>query len=207
MHSHFTFFASYYEAVKDIEPLLKAEFFDVLFEYALNDKEPPTTTTPIVKALFMMAKPNIDSSKQKRENGKQGGSKPKANTKQTEANTKQTEANTKQTEANTKQSGSDKEKEKEKEKEIDKDIGVFSEIEFQKINSYRKLLKKPIKTQQAITGISNNFKECYEHGYSFEELFEIMQTKQWQTIKLEWAVKESPRDSPIESGNWERVLV
>jgi len=96
MTTHFTFFASYYEAVEHLEPEIKAEFFDLIFKYALRDEEPKDTTTPIVKSLFMMAKPNLDTSKAKREAGKAGG---------------------KQKLSKAKQSPSDKEKEKEKEKD------------------------------------------------------------------------------------------
>ena len=99
MTNHFTFFASYYEAVEHLDADTKAEFFDLLFKYALRDEEPTDTTTPIAKALFMMAKPNLDSSKAKREAGKAGG--------------KQSSSKRKQTTSKPKQTPSDKEKEKE----------------------------------------------------------------------------------------------
>jgi len=100
MTPHFTFFESYYSSVKDLDNDLKAEFFDALFQYALYNIEPNSDTNPVVVALFSMAKPNLDSSKQRREAGKQGGSKAK------------------QTVSKAKQVPSDKEKEKEKEKDI-----------------------------------------------------------------------------------------
>ena len=67
---------------------------------------------------------------------------------------------------------------------------VFSYSELNQIKSYRSLIKKPFKTQQAVTGLSNSFKECYDAGYTFKQLFDLMQEKQWQSIKLEWVKKE-----------------
>ena len=67
---------------------------------------------------------------------------------------------------------------------------VFSDSELNQIKSYRSLIKKPFKTQQAVTGLSNSFKECYDAGYTFKQLFDLMQEKQWQSIKLEWVKKE-----------------
>ena len=112
MTDHFTFFESYYNAVEFLEPEIKAEFFDILFKYALRGEHPPDTINPIVQALFTLTKPNLDKSKAKRESGRQGGSKSEANRKQTSS----------KSEANRKQTSSDKEKEKEKDKDKDKEI-------------------------------------------------------------------------------------
>lgn len=90
MTNHFTFFKSYYEAIKDLDAEIKSEYFDILFNYALYDIEPGDDASPIPKALFNMAKPNLDTSKAKREAGKQGGSKKKQTTSKPKANTKQT---------------------------------------------------------------------------------------------------------------------
>lgn len=106
MTNNFTFFESYYESVEHLDAEIKAEFFDLLFKYALRDEDASNNATPIVKALFIMAKPNLDKSKARREAGKQGGSKPK----QTASKPKQT------------LSDKEKEKEKEKDKEIIKEI-------------------------------------------------------------------------------------
>jgi hypothetical protein len=108
MTTHFTFFESYYSSVKDLDNNLKAEFFDVLFQYALYDIEPISSINAVVKALFTLVKPNLDGSKQRREAGKQGGSKSKANSKQTES----------KQEARQKQVPSDKEKEEDKERGV-----------------------------------------------------------------------------------------
>ena len=117
MNEHFTFFESYYSAVKDLDNDLKAQFYDVLFQYALYNQEPSEDINPVVKALFLMAKPNLDNSKAKREAGRKGGSKAKQSGSKTEANESKTEADKKQNGSKAKQSGSDKEKDKEKDKE------------------------------------------------------------------------------------------
>ena len=175
MTSHFTFFESYYDSVKDLDNDLKAEFFDTLFQYALYDVEPTSSANPVVKALFLMAKPNLDSSKAKREAGKQGGSKPK-----------QTKANL----SKPKQSESEKEKEKEKEKDIYKPF-FLSDVQLGKVVDYRKKIKKPLKTDRGLKGIETSFKECIDNGYTFDSIFNIMQEKEWQSVKLDWIQKET----------------
>lgn len=112
MTTHFTFFESYYSSVKDLDNDLKAEFFDVLFQYALYDIEPDSSVNAVVNALFILVKPNLDGSKQRREAGKQGGSKSKASSKQTES----------KQEAKQKQVTSDKDKEEDKERGVRKFI-------------------------------------------------------------------------------------
>jgi len=123
MSSHFTFFESYYTAVKDLDSEIKAEFYEVIFEYALYDQEPKESSNPVVKALFKMAKPNLDNSKAKRNAGKQGGSK-----------AKQTTSKAKQNGSKTKQTVSDKEKEKEKESNKAK---AFKAPTLQQVTEYQ----------------------------------------------------------------------
>lgn len=107
MTNHFTFFASYYDSIEHLDNDTKAEFLDVLIRYALRD-ELPEAISPVVKALFTMAKPNLDQSKARRKAGAKGGkqtpSKPEAKRKQ----------NASKPEAPLKQTPSDKEKEKDK---------------------------------------------------------------------------------------------
>jgi hypothetical protein len=110
MTEHFTFFESYYKSVKDLPDDIKAEFYDVLFNYALYDNDISEEANPVVRAIFLMAKPNLDKSKARRDAGKQGGSKPQPKSKQTEANV-----------SKSKQVPSDKDKDKEEDKENDKE--------------------------------------------------------------------------------------
>lgn len=114
MTNHFTFFESYYESVEHLDAEIKAEFFDLLFRYALRDEEPTSDATAIAKALFIMAKPNLDKSKARREAGKQGGSKPK------------------QTQSKPKQTPSDKDKDKDKDiiGDVVKDLNLVCGTKF-----------------------------------------------------------------------------
>jgi hypothetical protein len=193
MTGHFTFFESFYTSVKDLDSSIKSEYYEVIFEYALYDNEPDDTVNPVVMALFTLSKPNIDKSKARRESGRNGGrSKQTASkTKQIVSKTKQTASKTKQNEANGKQVPSDKDMDKDKEKKTKAkkdffDTGVFSKLEFEELSKYRAMIKHPFRTQQAVNGVSKAFMECYSHGYSFGDLFNLMAEKQWKTINLAW---------------------
>lgn len=82
--------------------------------------------------------------------------------------------------------------------------GVFTPDQFSRLKTYRSMIKKAFKTQQAITLISNKFKECYEAGYDFEEVFTVMAERQWQSIELEWITKALPKKkvSGDSFGDW-----
>ncbi len=84
----FTFYRSYYEAVKELPKKEQCAVILAICAYALDEKEPELTGT--AKAIFSLVRPTLDSSRRKAESGKAGGkakqteSKPKANAKQTE---------------------------------------------------------------------------------------------------------------------------
>lgn len=134
MRKQFTFYASFWEAVKRIkDPVAKAEAYDVICEYALTGTEPDIDSLSDAAAIaFTMAKPNLDSSRQKAEAGTRGGSRSRAEAepKQIEAEAKQTastpEANGKQTQAEPNQAVSKKEKESKREKEKEKENECYT---------------------------------------------------------------------------------
>lgn len=70
----FVFYASYYEAIKELNDTAKLEMFNAICEYALNDKL--VELDGISKAIFNLVKPNLDSSisryKASVSNGKKG---------------------------------------------------------------------------------------------------------------------------------------
>lgn len=107
VRGQFTFYGSFWETAKRIKSkAARADLYDTICRYALEGQEPDLDKLPeSVAVAFINAKPNLDASRKKAENGKHGGSKTKANGKQTEANRKQT--------------ASEKENEKEKENEIE----------------------------------------------------------------------------------------
>lgn len=114
----FTFYESFRASAKLIKkPAVRAIAYDIICDYALYGIEPDIDALPSEVAIaFINAKPNLDASRRKAENGKRGGDRSKA-----EAKGKQTEATDKQTEAKGKQGKVRSEKENEKEGEIEKE--------------------------------------------------------------------------------------
>ena len=99
----FTFYKSYWDAIESLPAKDRLPIMEAIIKYALFGEEPASLST-IRRAVFLLVKPTLDSSRKKAASGKQGGSKPKANGSKPKAN------------------GSEKEKEKEKEKEIEIEI-------------------------------------------------------------------------------------
>ena len=77
----FTFYRSFWEAVKGLPKKDRLPIYEAIAEYALDGTIPPGLTQS-QRAFFLLVKPNLDASRIKAANGKQGGSKPKANRKQ-----------------------------------------------------------------------------------------------------------------------------
>lgn len=59
---------------------------------------------------------------------------------------------------------------------------------------YRKTIKRPVKTIKAIKLFLDSLKVCLEAKYNLETLLELMEAKEWQSIKLEWVQKELPKE-------------
>lgn len=100
----FTFYRSYYEAVKHLNKSDRAAVLMAICAYALDEELPSLSGTPA--AIFALVKPTLDTSRKKAESGKRGG--------EHETNGKQTAS---KPQANGKQIAREKEKEKEKKKE------------------------------------------------------------------------------------------
>lgn len=107
--SQFTFYRSFWEAVQSLPKKDKLPVLEAIISYAL-DGATPSGLSQSQSAFFLLVKPNLDASRKKAANGKQGGSKPKANGKQT-ASKKEDEIENEEEE----------EKEKENENEIEKE--------------------------------------------------------------------------------------
>lgn len=114
----FTFYRSFWDALRVLPKKEQLSFALALCAYALDGEEMPLSGA--AAASFVLAKPVLDAARRKAESGKQGGSKPKAAGKQTQANRKQT--------------GREKEGEKEKEKEKEREKEVEGEIENESYN-------------------------------------------------------------------------
>lgn len=106
MREQFTFYRSYYSAIKKIKNAKeRLALYDAIIAYALDGET--VELQDFAGAIFDLIKPTLDASRRKSENGKKGGE-TKANDKQSES---KVEANTKQNEskieANDKQSVSE----------------------------------------------------------------------------------------------------
>lgn len=59
---------------------------------------------------------------------------------------------------------------------------------------YRRSIKKNIKTAKAIKMFMDNLKDCLAAKYSMEEVFELMESKEWSSISLDWVQKSIPKE-------------
>jgi len=84
-------YRSFYDAIKELEPLHQAQIWEAVFEYGLNQKEIELKGLP--STIFTLIKPQLDANIRKYENGSKGGrpkkqketkEKPKNNLKETE---------------------------------------------------------------------------------------------------------------------------
>lgn len=69
---NFIFFASYYEAIKELPIEQQGEAYKAIVDYAMEGIE-PVYLKGIQKSVFILIKPYIDSSKKKQESGAMGG--------------------------------------------------------------------------------------------------------------------------------------
>lgn len=74
MRDSFIFYRSFYEATQYLEKEQKADLFDAIANYALNQEQ--SILDNICSALFSLIKPQLDANHQRFINGKKGG-KPK----------------------------------------------------------------------------------------------------------------------------------
>lgn len=121
----FTFYRSFWEAVKALPPKDRNAVLNAICAYALDGEEP--RLSGVQNSIFILVRPTLDTSARKAENGKVGGSKAEANAKQTES----------KTEAKRKQTESEKEKEGEIEKEGEKEIEIENECYIKARNNTR----------------------------------------------------------------------
>lgn len=78
----FTFYRSYWDAIGELPAKQQLPILKAIIRYALFGEEPADLSS-VCRAVFLLVKPTLDSSRKKAVSGKQGGSKPKANSKQT----------------------------------------------------------------------------------------------------------------------------
>ena len=112
--TQFTFYRSYYEAMRVLPKKEQTAVVLGICAYALDGIEPKLNGT--AEAIFMLIRPTLDASRRKSEIGRRGGTSRKQSESKTEANDKQNES---KTEAKRKQTASEIENEIEKELEIE----------------------------------------------------------------------------------------
>ena len=72
MTNSFIFYASFYEALSDVEdPTVRLAVYDAIASYALTGREPKLKGT--ASAMFKLIRPQIDANIRRRENGAKGG--------------------------------------------------------------------------------------------------------------------------------------
>jgi len=73
MRDSFVFYRSFYDAIKYLPEQQRLETYEAIFELALNGNDTTEELSDIAKAIFTMAKPQIEANIKKYENGKKGG--------------------------------------------------------------------------------------------------------------------------------------
>ena len=74
MRNQFTFYASYLEAVESLPPRQQGEVLLAIAKYAIR-QEMPENLSGVSKAVFLMAKPTLDSGRRKAEQRERAGGK------------------------------------------------------------------------------------------------------------------------------------
>ena len=80
MRAQFTFYRSYWDALRELPQKDKNAVLSAICEYALDGTE--AQLTGVQKAIFCLIKPTLDTAARKAASGKQGGSKAEAKPKQ-----------------------------------------------------------------------------------------------------------------------------
>lgn len=120
MKDGFVFYASWWEAIKNLQREMQGDVLTAIIEYGLYG-ETTESPKPIASAMLAMVKPQIDANNQRYENGKKGG-RPKANNNQTETKQKpNNNQNITKQKPNNNQTET-KPKPKDKDKDISEDI-------------------------------------------------------------------------------------
>lgn len=112
----FTFYSSYYDAIRQLKKADQLATLMAICAYAIDEQEPELSGSSA--AAFMLVRPTLDASRKKSENGKKGG---KQKASKNESNEKQSVS---KSEANNKQTESEYESEEENEKEVENECSL-----------------------------------------------------------------------------------
>lgn len=78
--------------------------------------------------------------------------------------------------------------------EVDVDITDKGKKEILEFIEYRNKIKKSIKTIKPIKAYIKVIRELLNDGYKLEDIKELMQQKEWQSIEAEWVRKAIKKD-------------
>jgi hypothetical protein len=122
MRDGFVFYRSFYDAIRELEPELRAEVYDAICEYGFTGEMPECSG--VVRGFLHLVKPQIDANQRRYENGRRGGRPRKTEMAESETEAKpsknQPETNPEPKPENPEPKEKEKVKDKEKEKEKEK---------------------------------------------------------------------------------------
>lgn len=93
MRESMIIYRSFYDAIKELEPLHQAEVWKAIFEYGLNNTQIELKGLPAT--IFTLIKPQLEANIRKYENGQKGGRPKKQKETKTKPNNNLTESKTK----------------------------------------------------------------------------------------------------------------
>ena len=71
MRESFIFYRSFYESIKELDPLDQVQIYNAIFEYQFNGKE--IDIKGVCKSIFTLIIPQLQANNKRYENGKKGG--------------------------------------------------------------------------------------------------------------------------------------
>ena len=197
MRDSFIFYRSFFEASKPLNAEQKADLFDAICEYALNQEE--TERQPIVNAMFTLVKPQIDANFKRYKNGQKGGRpKTKAKPKNNQTITKAKPNVNDNVNVNDNHNGNVNHNENENQNELSKDnkAKAFSTFHFKKtlldlgvnkehLEDWLKIRTKK-KASNTKTALKTFLNECNRNNFPISEAVKICAQNDWKGFKYEW---------------------
>ena len=183
MRDGFVFYRSFYEASKPLNNEDKLALYEAIFEFALNQSE--TKREPMVNAMFMLIKPQLEANNKRYENGKNGGRPPK----------EKTETKPKHNQSITKTEPKEKEKEKVNDKDKEFTYSLNSETTFSRLSSvYKEHLEKDINFLNGRLSYEDFTLQLEAKGYKYKNFLSAYKT---------WERKE--KDKPINKSSYKTL--
>jgi hypothetical protein len=187
----FIFYRSFFEATKPLKKNEKAELFDAICNYALDQKQ--CELKPFAKAMFALIQPQLDANYKKYLNGK----KPKEKTSKPEASDKQTVSKTEgnvNANDNVNVNENNNVNDTKKEKKAASPVFVFRtsliDYGFKKelVDDWLKVRKNK-KATNTVTAFNSFITEIEKTGKDKNEIFKTIVESGWSSFKNSWLEK------------------